>query len=176
MLTQRSAHPRLQLDQLKVAAQQFQTAVASELLVTELEKQLLLDRPPPPPYLQPPLWGLCVVPCCVTAPHAPQMTRQRPLFFDQIDESSRIIFGLRLAKTGAALRSPWAPASDRYNRSGFPVALHQFLRQRLANPVASRLSKVVFFGSISQIQDFIFYSLRPFIQPVNQMVFSRAKS
>src|SRR5580700_4012267 len=94
MLTQRSAHPRLQLDQLKVAAHQFQSAVGSELLMTELERKLLLDRPPQPPYLQPHLWGLRVVPSCVTA--ALQMTRQWPLFFDQIVESTRIIFGSRL--------------------------------------------------------------------------------
>src|SRR5580704_9880291 len=94
MLTQRSAHPRLQLDQLKVAAHQFQSAVASELLMTALKRQLLLDRPPPPPYLQPHLWGLRAVPSCVTA--ALQMTRQRPLFFHQIVESNRIIFGSRL--------------------------------------------------------------------------------
>src|SRR5580704_5605972 len=104
MLTQRSAHPRLQLDQLKVAAHQFQSAVGSELLMTELERKLLLDRPPQPPYLQPHLWGLRVVPSCVTA--ALQMTRQRPLFFDQIVESTRIIFGSRLValETSAPVR------------------------------------------------------------------------
>src|SRR6202051_1120548 len=95
MLTQRSANPHLQLDDLKVAAHQFQSAVGSELLVTELDRKLLLDRLPQPPYLQPHLWGLRVVPSCVTA--ALQMTRQRPLFFDQIVESTRIIFGSRLA-------------------------------------------------------------------------------
>src|ERR1700692_4517584 len=94
MLTQRSANPHLQLDDLKVAAHQFQSAVGSELLVTELDRKLLLDRLPQPPYLQPHLWGLRVVPSCVTA--ALQMTRQRPLFFDQIVESTRIIFGSRL--------------------------------------------------------------------------------
>src|ERR1700680_4364397 len=96
MLTQRSSNPRLQLDELKVAAHQFQSAVGSELLVTELDRKLLLDRLPQPPYLQPHLWGLRVVPSCVTA--ALQMTRQRPLFFDQIVESTRIIFGSRLAR------------------------------------------------------------------------------
>src|ERR1700692_144963 len=95
MLTQRSANPHLQLDELKVAAHQFQSAVGSELLVTELDRKLLLDRLPQPPYLQPHLWGLRVVPSCVTA--ALQMTRQRPLFFDQIVESTRIIFGSRLS-------------------------------------------------------------------------------
>src|SRR3984957_18980757 len=94
MLTQRSANPRLQFDELKVAAHQFQSAVGSELLVSELDRKLLLDRLPQPPYLQPHLWGLRVVPSCVTA--ALQMTRQRPLFFDQIVESTRIIFGSRL--------------------------------------------------------------------------------
>src|ERR1700693_6230031 len=94
MPTQRSANPRLQLDELKVAAHQFQSAVRSELLVTELDRKLLPDRPPQPPYLQPHLWGLRVVPSCVTA--ALQLTRQRPLFFDQIVESTRIIFGSRL--------------------------------------------------------------------------------
>jgi hypothetical protein len=39
--------------------------------------------------------GLSVCPCFVYA--ARQMTRQRPLFFDQIVESTRIIFGSRLA-------------------------------------------------------------------------------
>src|ERR1700688_3725142 len=95
MLTQRSANPRLQFDELKVAAHQFQSAVGSELLVTELDRKLLLDRLPQPPYLQPHLWGLRVVPSCVTA--ALKMTRQSPFFFDQIVESTRIIFGSRLA-------------------------------------------------------------------------------
>src|ERR1700722_3711333 len=94
MLTQRSSNPRLQLDELKVAAHQFQSAVGSELLVTELDRKLLLDRLPQPPYLQPHLWGLRVVPSGVTA--ALQMTRQSPFFFDQIVESTRIIFGSRL--------------------------------------------------------------------------------
>src|ERR1700722_10544124 len=99
MLTQRSANPRLQFDELKVAAHQFQSAVGSELLVTELDRKLLLDRLPQPPYLQPHLWGLRVVPSCVTA--ALQMTRQRPLFFDQIVESTRIIFGSRLGNSSS---------------------------------------------------------------------------
>src|SRR3982075_2893800 len=90
MLTQRSSNPCLQLDELKVATHQFQSAVGSELLVTELDRKLLLDRLPQPPYLQPHLWGLRVVPSGVAA--ALQMTRQSPLFFDQIVESTRIIF------------------------------------------------------------------------------------
>src|SRR6202795_2878222 len=94
MLTQRSSNPRLQLDELKVAAHQFQSAVGSELLVTELDWKLLLDRLPQPPYLQPHLWGLRVVPSGVAA--ALQTTRQSPLFFDQIVESTRFNFGLRL--------------------------------------------------------------------------------
>src|ERR1700687_1319848 len=94
MLTQRSANPRLQLDELKVAAHQFQSAVGSELLVTELDRKLLLDRLPQPPYLQPHLWGLRVVPSGVAA--ALQTTRQSPLFFDQIVESTRFNFGLTL--------------------------------------------------------------------------------
>src|SRR5579863_435074 len=81
MLTQRSSDPRLQLDELKVAAHQFQSAVGSELLATELESQLMLNRPPQPPYLQPHRWGIRGVARCVTA--ALQMTRQTPLFFDQ---------------------------------------------------------------------------------------------
>src|ERR1700719_2610591 len=93
MFTQRSANPRLQFDELKVAAHQFQSAEGGELLVTEWNRRLLLARLPQPPYLQPHLWGLRVVPSCVTA--ALQMTRQRPLFFDQIVESTRIIFGSR---------------------------------------------------------------------------------
>src|SRR5271169_1626810 len=100
MLTQRSANPRLQLNELKVAAHQFQSAVGSELLVTELDRKLLLDRLPQPPYLQPHLWGLRVIPSCVTA--TLQLTRQTPLFFDQIVESTRFNFGLRLVQpTGA---------------------------------------------------------------------------
>src|SRR6202162_778865 len=108
MLTQCAANPRLQLDELKVAAHQFQSAVGSELLVTELDRKLLLDRLPQPPYLQPHLWGLRVVPSCVTG--ALQMTRQTPLFFDQIVESTRIIFGSRL-ETG-----PLAAYSSRGRR------------------------------------------------------------
>src|SRR3984893_11988514 len=94
MLTQRSSNPRLQLDEVKVAAQQFQSAVGSELLVTELDWKLLLDRLPQPPFLQPHLWGLRVVPSGVAA--ALQTTRLSPLFFDQIVESTRFNFGLRL--------------------------------------------------------------------------------
>src|ERR1700693_244616 len=112
MLTQCAANPRLQLDELKVAAHQFQSAVGSELLVTELDRKLLLDRLPQPPYLQPHLWGLRVVPSGVAA--ALQMTRQRPLFFDQIVESTRIIFGSRLgicACRRRALTSPTSPLS-----------------------------------------------------------------
>src|ERR1700730_2710459 len=94
MLTQRSSNPRLQLDELKVAAHQLQSAVESELLVTKLDWKLLLDRLPQPPYLQPHLWGLRVVPSGVAA--ALQTTRQSPLFFDQIVESTRFNCGLRL--------------------------------------------------------------------------------
>src|ERR1700693_2524790 len=99
MLTQRSANPRLQFDELKVAAHQFQSAVGSELLVTELDRKLLLDRLPQPPYLQPHLWGLRVVPSGVAA--ALQLTRQTSLFFDQIVESTRINFGLGLSRAKA---------------------------------------------------------------------------
>src|ERR1700723_810434 len=95
MLTQPSSNPRLQPDDLKVAAHQFQSAVGSELLVTELDWKLLLDRLPQPPYRQPHLWGLRVVPSGVAA--ALQTTRQSPLFFDQIVESTRFNFGLRLS-------------------------------------------------------------------------------
>src|ERR1700688_3862770 len=102
MLTQRAANPRLQLDELKVAAHQFQSAVGSELLVTELDRKLLLDRPPQPPYLQPHLWGLRVVPSCVTA--ALQLTRQRPLFFDQIVESTRFNFRI---KANSPVQNSW---------------------------------------------------------------------
>src|ERR1700675_4634435 len=98
MLTQRSANPRLQLDELKVAAHQFQSAVGSELLVTELDRKLLLDRLPQPPYLQPHLWGLRVVPSGVAA--ALYMSRQRRIFFTQIVKSTRIIFGSRLISMG----------------------------------------------------------------------------
>src|SRR6267378_2414517 len=91
MLTQRTSNSRVQPNQLKVAAHQFQSAVGSELLMTELYGKLSLDRPPQPRYLQPHLCGLscrfesrsCVL----------QMTCQRPLFFNQIVESTRIIFG-----------------------------------------------------------------------------------
>src|ERR1700688_1769105 len=117
MLTQRSANPRLQFDELKVAAHQFQSAVGSELLVSELDRKLLLDRLPQPPYLQPHLWGLRVVPSCVTA--ALQMTRQRPLFFDQIVESTRIIFGSRLIRGSRrsipAIRVSNSPAAGSAN-------------------------------------------------------------
>src|SRR5271167_1497010 len=104
MLTQRSANPRLQLDELKVAAHQFQSAVGSELLVTELDRKLLLDRLPQPPYLQPHLWGLSCCLSCVAA--ALQMTRQRPLFFDQIVESTRFNFGLRLRSPAISIIEP----------------------------------------------------------------------
>src|ERR1700692_3128184 len=102
MLTQRSANPHLQLDDLKVAAHQFQSAVGSELLVTELDRKLLLDRLPQPPYLQPHLWGLRVVPSGVAA--ALQLTRRTSLFFDQIVESTRINFGLGLTPRRPASR------------------------------------------------------------------------
>src|SRR6202165_3631875 len=95
MLTQRAPNSRVELDQLKVAAHQFQSAVGSELFVTELDRKFSLDRPPQPPYLQPHLWGLSCRLSCVAA--ALQMTRQRPFFFDQIVESTRIIFGSRLS-------------------------------------------------------------------------------
>src|SRR5580704_2304307 len=75
MLTQRASNPRVQPDQLKVAAYQFQPAVRSELFVTELDRKLSLDRPPQPPYLQPHLWGLSCrleLRCCRTPKDAPE--------------------------------------------------------------------------------------------------------
>src|SRR5882757_6862093 len=102
MLTQCASNPRVQPNELKVAAHQFQPAVRSELFVTELDRKLSLDRPPQPPYLQPHLWGLSCRLSCVAA--VLQMTRQRPFLFDQIVESTRIIFGSRLS--GPALRLP----------------------------------------------------------------------
>src|ERR1700716_2980750 len=95
MLTQCASNPRVQPNELKVAAHQFQPAVRSELFVTELDRKLSLDRPPQPPYLQPHLWGLSYRLSCVAA--VLQMTRQSPFSFDQIVESTRIIFGSRLA-------------------------------------------------------------------------------
>src|SRR3981081_3934185 len=94
MLTQCASNPRVHPNELKVAAHQFQPAVRSELFVTELDRKLSLDRPPQPPYLQPHLWGLSCRLSCVAA--VLQMTRQSPFFFDQIVESTRIIFGSRL--------------------------------------------------------------------------------
>src|ERR1700722_12501968 len=94
MLTQCASNPRVQPNELKVAAHQFQPAVRSELFVTELDRKLSLDRPPQPPYLQPHLWGLSCRLSCVAA--ALRMTRQSPFFFDQIVELTRIIFGSRL--------------------------------------------------------------------------------
>src|ERR1039458_10078549 len=105
MLTQCASNPRVQPNELKVAAHQFQPAVRSELFVTEPDRKLSLDRPPQPPYLQPHLWGLSCHLSCVAA--ALQMTRQRPLFFDQIVESTRIIFGSRLATR----RRPWGEST-----------------------------------------------------------------
>src|SRR5580658_2980895 len=75
MLTQCASNPRVQPNQLKVAAHQFQPAVRSELFVTELDRKLSLDRPPQPPYLQPHLWGLsCRLEwrCCRTPNDAPE--------------------------------------------------------------------------------------------------------
>src|ERR1700730_15835609 len=99
MLTQRAPNSRVQPDQLKVAAHQFQTAVGSELFVTELDRKSALDPPPQPPYLQPHLWG----PCCRSEllGYALQMTHQS-LFFDQIPKSTEIIFGLGLAACGVS--------------------------------------------------------------------------
>src|SRR4029077_8625398 len=83
MLTQCVSNPRVQLDELKVAAYQFQTAVRSELLVNELDRKLSLDRPPQPPYVQPDLWGLSCrleLRCCRTlndAPEAPLLRSNR---------------------------------------------------------------------------------------------------
>src|SRR5580704_9662839 len=116
MLTQRSSNPRLQLDELKVAAHQFQSAVGSELLVTELDRKLLLDRLPQPPYLQPHLWGLRVVPSGVAA--ALQTTRLSPLFFDQIVESTRFNFGLRLRARCSICRQDRTCKDDRRPRCG----------------------------------------------------------
>src|SRR5271155_5020938 len=113
MLTQRVPNSRVQPDQLKVAAHQFQTAVGSELFVTELDRKFALDRLPQPPYLQPHLWGLRGVPSCVTA--ALQMTCQRPLFFDQFVESTRINFGLRL-------RRPFCPFNPKVAPKRSPLA------------------------------------------------------
>src|SRR5271166_6664781 len=64
--------------------------------MTELDRKLLPDRPPQPPYLQPHLWG----PCCRSEllDYALQTTRQTPLFFDQFVESTEIIFGLGLIR------------------------------------------------------------------------------
>src|ERR1700738_4228786 len=104
MITKCAPNPRVQPDQLKVAAYQFQPAVGSELFVTELDRKLSLDRPPQPPYLQPHLWGLSCRLSCVAA--ALQMTRQRPFFFDQIVESTRIIFGSRLTYHQVAVEVP----------------------------------------------------------------------
>src|SRR3981189_2781623 len=103
MLTQGASNPRVQPNELKVAAHQFQPAVRSELFGTELDRKLSLDRPPQPPYLQPHLWGLSCRLSCVAA--VLQMTRQSPLFFDQIVESTRFNFGLRLI-TGPPLKPP----------------------------------------------------------------------
>src|SRR5580700_5756214 len=100
MLTQCASNPRLQPNELKVEAYQFQPAVRSELFVTELDRKLSLDRPPQPPYLQPHLWGLSCrleLRCCRTPNDAPEA-----LFFDQIVESTRIIFGSRIALPGVA--------------------------------------------------------------------------
>src|SRR5208283_1567046 len=94
MLIQRTSNPCVQPNEVKVAAHQFQSAIGSELLVTELDRKLLPDRPPQPPYLQSHLWGLRGV--RVALPAAIQTTRQTPLFFDQFVESTEIIFGLGL--------------------------------------------------------------------------------
>src|SRR5580658_10068481 len=75
MLTQGASNPRVQPNELKVAAHQFQPAVRSELFVTELDRKLSLDRPPQPPYLQPHLWGLSCrleLRCCRTPNDAPE--------------------------------------------------------------------------------------------------------
>src|SRR6202011_3674881 len=83
MLTQRASNPRVQPDQLKVAAYQFQPAVRSELFVTELDRKLSLDHPPQPSYLQPHFWGLsCRLEsrCCRPlndAPEAPFLRSNR---------------------------------------------------------------------------------------------------
>src|SRR6266446_6877345 len=83
MLTQCASNPRVQPNELKVAAHQFQPAVGSELFVTELDRKLSLDRPPQPPYLQPHLWGLSCrleLRCCRTpndAPEAPFLRSNR---------------------------------------------------------------------------------------------------
>src|ERR1700674_5024675 len=83
MLTQCASNPRVQPNELKVAAHQFQPAVGSELFVTELDRKLSLDRPPQPPYLQPHLCGLSCrleLRCCRTpndAPEAPFLRSNR---------------------------------------------------------------------------------------------------
>src|ERR1700674_1078266 len=83
MLTQCASNPRVQPNELKVAAHQFQPAVRSELFVTELDRKLSLDHPPPPSYLQPHLWGLSCrleLRCCRTpndAPEAPFLRSNR---------------------------------------------------------------------------------------------------
>src|ERR1700676_3675869 len=75
MLTQGASNPRVQPNELKEAAHQFQPAVRSELFVTELDRKLSLDRPLQPPYLQPHLWGLSCrleLRCCRTPNDAPE--------------------------------------------------------------------------------------------------------
>src|SRR5271165_4297765 len=57
MLTQCAPNARLQPEELKIAAHQFQPAVGRELLMTELDRKLSLDHPPQPRYIQPHLLG-----------------------------------------------------------------------------------------------------------------------
>jgi len=58
LAAQRAANSSAQIEDLKIAAHQFQSAAGSELLVAKLDGKLTLDHPPQPRYRQPHPWGL----------------------------------------------------------------------------------------------------------------------
>lgn len=88
LAAQRAANSLAQIEQLKIAPQQFQPAVGSGLLIAKLDGKLALDHPPQPRYRQPHPWGLS----CrrELRRHALQSPRQRLLFFDQSSTTGRI--------------------------------------------------------------------------------------
>src|ERR1700732_2763812 len=104
MLAQYAANPRVQPNELKVAAHQFPPTGGSELFVTKINRKFVLDRPPQPTHLQPHLWGLSCrleLRCWRTPKDAPEdpFLRSNP----QINGS---IFGLGLVADATWFAEP----------------------------------------------------------------------
>ena len=94
LAAQRAANSSAQIEDLKIAAQQFQSAVGSELLVAKLDGKSRLITRHNRVTVNRILGAFRVVWSCLSA-HS-QKTRQRPLSFDQSSTTGRIFFVLRL--------------------------------------------------------------------------------